>query len=64
MLDKLVTYRTPIGTVVFLIAAIAAFYAVPWRWFYALPLAFIAGFVATVAWGILLGLLERRRYRL
>jgi ABC-type uncharacterized transport system permease subunit len=64
MLDGLVAHRTPIGTAVFAIAAGVVFYCVPLRWFYVLPLAFIAGLVATVAWGILLGLFERPRYRL
>jgi predicted ABC-type sugar transport system permease subunit len=64
VLDTLLFYRTPIGTVIFLVVAIAIFVSVQIGWYYALPLAFVCGLVATVFWGILLGLLERPRYRL
>jgi len=63
LLDAMVRHRTPIGTAIFAIAAITTYASASWRWFLALPLALVLGLLATVLWGVFLGVLERASYR-
>jgi ABC-type uncharacterized transport system permease subunit len=64
MLDLLLSYRTPIATVLGAICALAVLIYSPLAWYFNIPLALLAILAAAVLWGVLLGVLEQPRYRL
>ena len=62
MLDTLLRHHTLIRTAIFVITTVLIFRVLELSWYFTLPLALFAGLLATVAWGLFLGLMEQPRY--